>query len=206
MTLAEARQHCHMKGTRLATYEDLLQAYSLGYEDNNCGWADNGLTYVLVQNPSLGPMTNAGVIKCNGPTTLNAFCKGSEWETEQNPISFPVGTSLPISGRRFAAASQRVIYYSSPYNIDFYAAKTYCESRGTFIATLEDLKVAYQNGYQGYSCGWTANGISYRVTQDSGHGYYSSTGVSQCLLGSTHGVFCRRPITDDVMIDMPERA
>ncbi|KAL3853070.1 hypothetical protein ACJMK2_016650 [Sinanodonta woodiana] len=192
MTLAEARQHCHGKGTTLATYEDLVHAYHLGYETCSCGWADNGLTYTITQTPNHACGTSVGVVKCSTPMICNAFCRSSEFETENYPLSSSAETSSALSGRQFTIASQKVIYYPTNYNMEYNEARAYCESRGTFIATFQDLMAAYHHGYERSSCGWAANGISYLVIQQAIDGYTSS-GVVKCSLESNQGVYCRRP-------------
>ncbi|KAL3853068.1 hypothetical protein ACJMK2_016648 [Sinanodonta woodiana] len=191
MTLAEARQHCHGKGSSLATFEDLVHAYHLGYEICSCGWADNGLTYAITHTPNHACMTSVGVTKCSLPMTWNAYCRSSEYGTEPYMHPSPVETSFALSGRRFATPSQKVTYYSTSYDMDFSAAKEYCESRRTYVATFEDLQAAYYDGYEKHSCGWTANGISYLVMQDSTNDY-ASIGVIPCSMESKRGVFCKR--------------
>ncbi|KAK3584314.1 hypothetical protein CHS0354_027438 [Potamilus streckersoni] len=192
MTLDEAKQHCKGKGTRLATYEDLLHAYHLGYEICSCGLADNGLAYTITQTPNHACMTSVGVVKCSSPMSWNVFCRSSEDVTENHPFSSSAEASFALSGRQFATSSQKVIYYSTNYNMDYNAATAFCQSRGAYIATFEDLLTAYHHGYERFSCGWAANGISYHVIQQAVDGYTSS-GVVKCSLGSHWGVYCTRP-------------
>ncbi|KAL3853065.1 hypothetical protein ACJMK2_016645 [Sinanodonta woodiana] len=114
-------------------------------------------------------------------------------EAERFPISLSADASLATSGRQLATASQKVIYYSTNYNLDFYAAKAYCESRGTSIATFDDLEAAYQDGYQRCGCGWAANGVSYLVMQEAKDGCLTSIGVVQCSWQTKWDVFCKYP-------------
>ncbi|KAK3584311.1 hypothetical protein CHS0354_027435 [Potamilus streckersoni] len=113
---------------------------------------------------------------------------------EQYPISLSADTSLVASDRQLATASQKVIYYSTNYNLDFNAAKAYCQARGTSIATFEDLEAAYQDGYQKCGCGWVENGISYLVMQEAKDGCLTSIGVVRCSWQSKWDVFCKYPI------------
>ncbi|KAL3868208.1 hypothetical protein ACJMK2_041040 [Sinanodonta woodiana] len=75
MTLGDARRSCRILGTRLARFEELYEAYQMGYMQCSCGWADSGIVYAIMQKPVHGCTNSIGVIKCNGQTTGNAYCR-----------------------------------------------------------------------------------------------------------------------------------
>ncbi|KAL3853064.1 hypothetical protein ACJMK2_016644 [Sinanodonta woodiana] len=149
---------CESKGIYIATFEDLQAAYYDGYQTLSCGY----------------DYASIGIIPCSMESNQGVFCRhpmpvflsknlrefyycfqSSEYGTEPYMHPSPVETSFALSGRRFATPSQKGMF---------------------------SLKAAYYDGNEKHSCGWTANGISYLVMQDSTD--YVSIGVIPCSLES----------------------
>ncbi|KAL3861543.1 hypothetical protein ACJMK2_007571 [Sinanodonta woodiana] len=132
----------------------------------------------------------------NGCTSASFRLEGGKCELSRvKYVSYEV-LEKAVGWNVFTKHTTMVSLHDQNYSLNLAGAKAHCVSLGLSIATLDDLKAAYNSGYQQCSCGWAENGIAYIVMQEATVGCMSSVGVLECHWQSTWNVYCRPLKTD----------
>ncbi|XP_064640813.1 uncharacterized protein LOC135495805 isoform X2 [Lineus longissimus] len=132
---------CADRGMRLATFDQLRDAWKQGLDQCTCGWLADG----RVGYPILKPREN-----CGGPTAGVRTCSnpigGGGWDAYCTDIELPVVHVLADEGQNKIPTAA--------------AAATKCASRGMRLATRGQLREAWKLGMDVCSCGWLADGTA----------------------------------------------
>ncbi|KAL3861660.1 hypothetical protein ACJMK2_007711 [Sinanodonta woodiana] len=138
-------------------------------------------------------------IKCaetNGCTSVSFQLAGGKCELSRvTYVSYEV-LEKAVGWDVYTKHTPVVSLHDHKYTLNLASAKAHCVSLGLSIATLDDLKAAYNSGYQKCNCGWAANGVAYLVMQEAHNSCLSNVGVLECNWQSTWNVYCK-PLKSD---------
>ncbi|XP_028282339.1 brevican core protein isoform X2 [Parambassis ranga] len=184
-TFERAKTACEEIGATIATPEQLLAAYTSGYEQCDAGWLSDHSVRYPIQMPREGcfgdmdglpGVRNYGLLE---PDELyDVYCYVEN-----------------INGE--------VFHGSAPQRFTFWDAKAYCLSHGAEMATTAQLYAAWNDGLNHCSPGWLADGsVRYPIVtprERCGGGepgvrtvyrYSNQTGFPETK--SRHDVYCFR--------------
>ncbi|XP_053152058.1 neurocan core protein isoform X2 [Hemicordylus capensis] len=140
LTFAEAQQACRENSAVIASPAHLQVAFEDGYDNCDAGWlADRTVRYpITFSRPGcFGDRNNLPGVRSYGERdaeeAYDVYCYSKE-----------------LQGK--------VFYASSPGRMTFQAARKYCLSRGSQLATTGQLYLAWRGGLDQCDPGWLADG------------------------------------------------
>ncbi|XP_026155263.1 versican core protein-like [Mastacembelus armatus] len=143
----QAQRACEAIGAEIATPDQLLAAYYDGYEQCDAGWlADQSVRYPiqLPREGCYGDMDGQPGVRNYGTMDQDDLFDVYCYVEETNGVVF---------------------YNSTPQQLSFYEAQSYCRAAEASLATTAQLYLAWSEGLDRCSPGWLSDGsVRYPIT------------------------------------------
>jgi len=176
MNYKKAVKACQKKGAKLASYKQLQFAYKAGMNVCSCGWTTSKRAYYPITygtGKGCGG-SKPGIRRCNWKKTWNAYCFKAPKTV----------TGVFRTGHR--------------YKMSYHNAVAACKKLGAVLASSNQLTVAYKNGMNNCSCGWTTDKKArYPITYGTSKGCGGSRpGIRRCNWRKHWNAYCYKKNKD----------